>query len=296
MRLATILTALVVSTAASTQQPMATVSSHDAQVTGGLQVQGERATLVSNASITAFDHTAPVTLARGGDVLVCSTSQFHLLHVGVGDALLFGLDRGALELHTKAEARDMILTPDIRFTVEHAGDFNLRVRVTRNGDTCVDNAGKGAPVLLLTDSFGAANYRLIPGQHVMFERGSLHEVVDNERSSCGCPKAPPAGSAAAKHAFPEAESEGLAPTAVAQNDAPAGQKQTQIAASLSYLGDKGSAQPVQPATVDPTATGPATTGPATNPAAARTQPQPARGFFGALGHFFHKLFHPHDDR
>lgn len=272
------------------QQPMATVSTHDAQVTGGMQVQGERATLVSNASVTALDHTAPIALARGGDVLVCSTSQFHLLHVGVGNALLFGLDRGALELHTRADARDMILTPDIRFTVEHAGDFNLRVRVTRSGDTCVDNAGKGAPVLMLTDSFGAASYRLIPGQHVMFERGSLREVVDNERSPCGCPQAPVAGSAAAKNAFPEAESEGLAPTAIAQNDAPAGQKQTQIAASLSYQGDKGAAQPVQSATIDPTASGPAT-----NPAVDSTQPRIARGFFGAIGHFFHKLFHPHDE-
>lgn len=280
----------LVALGASAQQPMATVSTHDAQVTGGMQVQGERATLISNASVTAFDHTAPIALARGGDVLVCSTSQFHLLHVGVGDALLFGLDRGALELHTRASARDMILTPDIRFTVEHAGDFNLRVRVTSNGDTCVDNEGKGAPVLMLTDSFGAASYRLIPGQHVMFERGSLREVVDNERSPCGCPQAPAAGSSAAKNAFPEAESEGLAPTVVAQNNAPAGEKQTQIAASLSYQGDKGAAQPVQPATIDPTASGPAT-----NPAASGAQPRTARGFFGAIGHFFHKLFHPHDE-
>ena len=57
------------------QQPMGSVSTRDAQVNGGLRVQGDRASLVSNASVTAFDHTASIDLARGGQVLVCSTSE-----------------------------------------------------------------------------------------------------------------------------------------------------------------------------------------------------------------------------
>jgi hypothetical protein len=194
------------------QQAMGTVATHDAVVTGGLEVQGEHVSLLTNASITANDHTASIALTRGGEALVCSTSQFHLLHSGAGASLLFGLDRGAMELHSLSEPQDVILTPDIRFTLESPGDFNLRLRVTANGDTCVDNAGAHAPVLILNDPFSSATYRVIPGQHVLFEHGSLQVVVDNERSSCGCPEpatapvltadATPAARVEAEHPFP----------------------------------------------------------------------------------------------
>ncbi|QMV19230.1 nuclease [Granulicella sp. 5B5] len=187
--------------AALAQHPqtiMGTLSTHDAQINGGMQVRGEQADLLSNDSITAFGHTAPITLTRGGQVLVCSTSQFHLLRTGSENALLFGLDRGALELHGPVDVHDILITPDIRFSLEDAGTaqspktYDLSLRVTPSGDTCVQNAGVNAPVLILADPFSSTTYRLIPGQHVLFEHGSLREVVDNERSNCGCPaEAPP---------------------------------------------------------------------------------------------------------
>ena len=211
---------------------MGTVPTHDALVTGGLEVHGDTARLLTNTSVTAYDHSAAISLARGGEVLVCATSQFHLLHSGTENSLLFGLDRGAIELHTDSSPQDVILTPDIRFTLEHPGHYDLRLRVTPNGDTCVENSGSNAPVLSLADPFSGATYRLIPGQHVLFEHGSLHEVVDNERSPCGCPTAPPPpvqqiaatpnatpsqptppDVAAAEHPFPAAASQGLAPPA-----------------------------------------------------------------------------------
>src|SRR5215472_16321808 len=186
---------LTISSAAHAQQPaaasMGTVPTRDALVTGGLEVHGDSARLLTNASITAYDHSADISLARGGEVLVCATSQFHLLHSGTENSLLFGLDRGAIELHTDSSPQDVILTPDICFTLEHPGHYDLRLRVTPNGDTCVENRGTTAPVLTLADPFTGSSYRLIPGQHVLFEHGSLHEVVDNERSPCGCPPAPP---------------------------------------------------------------------------------------------------------
>ncbi len=224
-------------------QMMGTVATKDALVTGGLEVKGDWARLMSNTSVTAYDHTAQVKLERGGQVLVCATSQFHLLHSGTGSALLFGLDRGAIELHSQTEGQDVILTPDIRFSVEQKGTYDLRMRVTRDGDTCVENAGKKAPVLMLNDAFSRASYRLLPGQHVLFERGNLHEVVDNEKSPCGCPgsekgeqvaeNATPATKAAAEHPFPAAESEGLAPTQAVPNS-PVGEKETQVSTTLAY--------------------------------------------------------------
>ncbi|HEV2578716.1 MAG TPA: nuclease [Acidobacteriaceae bacterium] len=308
---------------AAAQQPaapssMGTVPTHDALVTGGLEVHGDSARLLTNTSITAYDHSAAISLARGGNVLVCATTQFHLLHSGTENSLLFGLDRGAIELHTDSSPQDVILTPDIRFTLEHPGRYDLRLRVTPNGDTCVDNAGASAPVLTLADPFSGASYRLIPGQHVLFEHGSLREVVDNERSPCGCPPAPapvqqvastpdlnpgqPAtpAVAAAEHPFPAAASEGLAPTpAPAHVPETAGQPHTQVATVLSY--DAAHPDAVSPGTVEPPAPAPATgstTGSPTGTAAATSSAPPptppgAHDLVHALGHFFRKLFHPH---
>ena len=204
---------------------------------------------------------------RGGEVLVCATSQFHLLHSGTENSLLFGLDRGAIEIHSPTQPQDVILTPDIRFTLEHPGHYDLRLRVTPNGDTCVENSGTTAPVLTLADPFSGASYRLIPGQHVLFEHGSLHEVVDNERSPCGCPPAPPPPVqqiaaapnpgqptpptvAAAEHPFPAAASQGLAPPAPAPaNAAPSDEKHTQVSTVFTYDAVHPNTPP--PSTVEP---------------------------------------------
>ncbi len=303
---------------------MGAVATRDALVEGGLQVEGEFAELMSNVSVTAYDRTAPITLARGGHVLVCSTSQFHLLHSGSGKSLLFGLDRGAMEIESPSAAQDVILTPDIRFTVQSPGSFDLDLRVTPDGDTCVNNAGAGAPVLSLNESFSSASYRLLPGQHVLFEHGSLREVVDNEKFSCGCPATlPPVATASVAktegaHPFPEAASEGLAPETTPDNSAPAGEKHTQIAATFSY----GEGQPPPPSTLPPPAPAPKAAAapppppaapPASTPSPAPALPagQPAAGaavssasaapppappgahdIGRSIGRFFHRLFHP----
>jgi hypothetical protein len=198
---------------------------------------------------------------------------------------LFGLDRGALELHSRSDAQDVILTPDIRFTIEAEGSYDLRMRVTRNGDTCVENAGKKAPVLMLNDAFSRASYRLMPGQHVLFEKGNLREVVDNEHSPCGCPgaagpvqlaaNASAAEKASAANPFPAAVSEGLATPGVVNNDAPVGEKQTQISTTFTY----GPGQGPPPSTVE-------------TPAVGTDDGVEKRSFGYKFKHFFYKLFHP----
>jgi hypothetical protein len=64
-----------------------------------------------------------------------------------------------------------------------------------------------APYVLVSSIFESGAYRVQAGQHVMFQHGSLREVVDNEKEPCGCPPAAPKG-----NEFPLAQSEGLAPT------------------------------------------------------------------------------------
>ncbi|GAC1426960.1 MAG: hypothetical protein NVSMB62_24620 [Acidobacteriaceae bacterium] len=216
------------------------------------------AVLAGSVAVTAKDHTAPITLGRGGMLRVCQTSVLHLTESRAAPAagqlaapLLLSLDRGAIVVQMQATATDALMTPDLRFAVKSAGPLDLRLRVARNGDTCVENRGPGAPTLAVSDPFGGTSYELNSGQHVLFEHGSLHEVVDHEATPCGCPEpgmsmadlllapgpgggkspSPAAAKAEAQHPFPAAVSEGLAP-APEVPQAPAGEVHTQVSDTL----------------------------------------------------------------
>jgi len=225
------------------QQLIGYVATKDAEVVGAKDVMDGRAVLSGSVSVTAKDHTAPIELARGGTVRVCQTSVLHLSEsreMMVAAPLLFSLDRGAIEIETKATPTDAVMTPDLRFTARSAGALDVRLRVAGNGDTCVENRGTGAPVLSVSDPFGDATYQLTAGQHVLFEHGSLHEVVDHETSPCGCPDEKGSSLAdallapgAAEHPFPVAISEGLAPEADVPQAAP-GEMHTQVSETLRY--------------------------------------------------------------
>jgi hypothetical protein len=184
--------ALVCATAgaAGAQQLIGYVNTRDADVTGVSDTLGGQAVLTGSASVTAREHTAPITLGRGGTVRVCQTSAVHITESKSSDLaapLLFSLDRGAMEIQMAGTLRDSIMTPDLRFTVVTSGPLDLRLRVARNGDTCVENRGNAAPTLDISDPFGEAMYQITAGQHVLFEHGSVHEVVDKEKYPCGCP-------------------------------------------------------------------------------------------------------------
>jgi len=228
------------------QQLIGYVATKDADVVGAKDTLDGRAVLMGSVSVTAKDHTAPIALGRGGTVRVCQTSVLHMSEsreMMVAAPLLFSLDRGAIEIETAATPTDAVMTPDLRLTARSGGPLDLRLRVAGNGDTCVENRGTGAPLLTVSDPFGDATYQLTAGQHVLFEHGSLHEVVDHETSPCGCPGASgvpladalmaPATAAAAEHPFPVAVSEGLAPVAEVPQ-APTGEVHAQVSETLSY--------------------------------------------------------------
>jgi hypothetical protein len=266
------------------QQLIGYVNTRDADVAGAKDVLDGRAVLVGSVSVTAKDHTAPIELARGGTVRVCQTSEVRLSEsreMMVAAPLLFSLERGAIEIETKATPTDAVMTPDLRFTVRTGGPLDLRLRVARNGDTCVENRGATAPILEVGDPFGDATYELTASQHVLFEHGSLHEVVDHETSPCGCPEAqgvpvadaPLAPAADAQHPFPVAVSEGLAPVPEVPQ-APPGEVHAQVSETLSY-----NAQPSAPPSGNPEAGAP--------PAAPAP---PVNDLAHIIGRLFRKLF------
>ena len=293
------------SIAQAQEQPIGTVGIQNATVAGALEVSNGRAVLVGNSTVTARDHTAEIELKRGGTVRVCATTGLHVT-AGAGAEgsapLMLALDRGAIEVQMAATTRDVVTTPDLRFTMRGNGPLDLQLRVTRNGDTCVENRGATAPVLNVADQFGEAAYELKAGQHVLFEHGSLKEVVDHESSACGCPPestmsvadalvSSPGGGAAEKtaaeqHPFPEAVSAGLTPATVPQ--ASAGTTHTQVTATLNSTegGDTLAATKASENASAAAKSSAANTSGPTAPAAAKTSNNP----FRAVGRFFKRIF------
>lgn len=261
-------------------------------VAGPLQTWNGRAYLTSSGTVTAGDGTAQVTLPYRGTLRVCASSTVKL----AADAstsedpvpgLLIALDQGAVEMSFAAsEARertaDTLLTPYFRILIGGPSAADVKVRLGDHGDTCVDNAGAEAPYVVVTSVFDGGVYRVQPGQRVMFEHGSLHEVVDQENEPCGCPSAK-----SAANEFPLAQSEGLAPVqkpAAPEIKEPAGNDQ--VATTLVY---NSGTKALPTATIPQPEPAPAASPAATAPAQAPSAPKKP-GFFRRIGHFFKKVF------
>jgi hypothetical protein len=271
--------------------PIAIVPVEGVQLTGALDVAEGKAIIATSGSITAGDRTATVTLPHRGNLRLCATTKMSLtadssvassLVPGELPGLMMALDRGAVEAgFATGQNSDVILTPDFRIVISGPGTASVQVRLGPKGDTCVDNRGPSAPYVTVSSVFDGGVYRVQPDQRVMFQHGSLNEVVDKEKESCGCPPDPPKVPAAPANDFPIAQSAGLAPLPTPPpNAAPPGVVAAQVTAQLSYDGNKpGEAKAtVQAATpVVPAA-----------PPAPKAEAKP--GFLGRVGHFFRKLF------
>ncbi len=321
------------SVAAVAQKSLGSVKTDGAEITGMVTVSSGRAVIANSGSITASVGSAEVSLTRGGSVTVCTGSSARLsqpLFDVAHPPLLMALNRGSMEIHTRAEKNDVILTPDLRFEISDPAPLNVRVRLVANGDTCVDNSGKDAPILHATEAFGTGAYFIRPGQHVLFEHGSLREVVDHESSSCGCPRPDAlvlAGKgkqgngkvqAAAPDSFPEAVSQGLVKPTPPQQTATVGEVQTQVSSTLAYDGKTNAVSgPPGEVTTAASIAPPATAAPApgatttaavpagkaasadaaqapTDVHVAESAPPPAGpNPFRAIGRFFRKLFGGH---
>jgi hypothetical protein len=289
----------------------ATVPGAAAEVTGGVQVSNGRAFIAANGTITSGSETAQVTLPYRGTLRVCASTTVKLtadssVPAGEIPGLLMAMDHGAVEASfATGRNSDFVLTPDFRILISGPGAAEVKVRLGLNGDTCVDNAeihgdsssppgrnaGVNAPYVLVTSVFDGGAYRVQAGQRVMFQHGSLREVVDQEKEPCGCPPAGKGG-----NDFPLAQSEGLAPT-LSPGPIPKGQlgHEAQTTETLAYnaaehapaSGDAAQAA-AAPAAAQPAAVAPVN--PAENAAANPPGPQKKPGLFKRVGKFFRKVF------
>jgi hypothetical protein len=257
-------------------------------VTGALEVTGDKAIIATSGAVTSRDATTDVTLPRRGVLHVCASTTVKLaadssVPRDETPGLLMALDQGAIETDlTIGRNSDVVLTPDFRILISGPGTADLKMRLGSKGDTCVDNAGINAPYVLVTSLFGDGMYRVQPGQRVMFEHGSVHEVVDQEKEPCGCPPVVKPGS----NEFPLAQSEGLTPLAKRAPPPPASNGPTAEATlPLVYNSNEHVPKPA-PA---PQAIAPKPPSPPA-PAIGAGKPKPKRGFFRSIGHFFRRIF------
>jgi hypothetical protein len=253
-----------------------------AKVTGALEVSAGKAVIAASGTITSGSQTTQVVLPHRGVLRVCASTTVKLtadtsVPAGETPGLMMAMEHGAIEASfATGRNSDILLTPDFRILIGGPGAADVKVRLGPHGDTCVDNAGVNAPYVLVTSVFDGGDYRVKAGQRVMFEHGSLREVVDQEKEPCGCPPPPQGG-----NEFPLAQSEGLAPMPKPAPDVPSQSSvATQSIEPLVYK-SKSADHAVQPA-AEPAA---AATPPATPPAASKKP-----GFFSTVGHFFRRIF------
>ena len=275
-------------------QSIGTVRTPSAQVQGMVSVSAGKSTIQNNATVTAGRDSAEVALTRGGAVRVCvgSSVSFSQAVNGASNAqrpLLFALQRGATEITAPLLKTDAVVTPDLRIESSDSAPLDLHLRLNDAGDTCVENLGKNAPILHVTEQLSGAGYLVKPGQHVIFEKGSVRSVVNRTATECGCPRSRKGDD------FPEAVSAGLVPSTVPA--APAGAQHTQVSAGMDYNGATGtvSGPPLPDGTVPVTAAaggaGPVgTTQTAAAPAKRTGDGQESHNPFRAIARFFHRLF------
>ena len=250
-----------------------------ALVTGALEVSQGKAIIAASGAITSGAEPTEVILPHRGVLRVCASTTVKLaadssVPAGETPGLMMAMDHGAIEASfATGRNSDILLTPDFRILIGAPGAAEVKVRLGQHGDTCVDNAGVNAPYVLVTSIFEGGDYRVQPGQRVMFEHGSLHEMVDQEKEPCGCPPPLHPGT----NEFPVAQSEGLAPLP----------KPAPIVASP----NSGSSQPVESFVYKATDHA---AQPAVEATPAAPQPPPATkkkpGFFTKVGRFFRRVF------
>jgi hypothetical protein len=275
-----------------------------ATVTGALEVTQGKAIIVTSGAVTSGAETTEVVLPHRGVLRVCASTNVKLaadasVPAGEVPGLLMAMDHGAIEMSFAASAAagrnsDILLTPDFRILIAGPGAAEVKVRLGQHGDTCVDNAGvpsdrssslgwnagADAPYVVVSSVFDGGAYRVQPGQRVMFQHGSLHEVVDQEKEPCGCPP-PPA--AAQGNEFPLAQSEGLAPL---PKPAPSAANPSSAAPQvLEPLVYKGEDHAPQPAAIPAPPSGSAANLPVAKPPVKKKS-----GVFGGMGRFFRRIF------
>ena len=187
---------------AEAQQTLGELYATDASVKGSVVLAGSGTSVLSGSSISAGAQTATLKLDRGGSVQVCSGTKLSINASQNGRELMFSLNSGNLELNYPiGAAADTLLTPDLRLLLPGPGTVHVAVKVSPQGDTCVQSLPWNVAAIVVSETMGDATYQVKPDEAVLFKGGHLNEAA-RTKQNCGCPVMSPPPTQVAKAAVP----------------------------------------------------------------------------------------------
>jgi hypothetical protein len=300
-------------------QPVGQLFASDASVKGSVMLAGSGTSVLSGSSIEAGTQAAMLKLDRGGSLQVCEGTKLSITSSQNGRQMLFSMNSGNLELnYPLGTEADTLLTPDVRVLLPGPGTVHVAVRVSPNGDTCVQSLPWNASAVVVSETMGDATYQVKPDEAVLFKGGHLNQASPS-KNNCGCPKmmptqvaktAAPASPSPAAQAGAQPAAATLPPPVHPQTDqqlasAPPPEQHMLADTPLIFHGDDLSPDlrpivmtlklentkliPMEP-TVLPPGGGKKSTATKT----AQTQPmeqKQSHGFFSKVGAFFASIFH-----
>ena len=176
---------------AEAQQTLGELYATDARVKGSVILAGSGTSVLSGSSIAAGAKNATLKLERGGSLLVCSGTNLSVSASQNGRELMFSLNSGNLEMnYPLGAAADTLLTPDLRLLLPGPGTVHIAVKVTPQGDTCVQSLPWNVAAIVVSETMGDATYQVKPDEAVLFKGGHLSEATATKQH-CGCPLSQP---------------------------------------------------------------------------------------------------------
>ncbi len=176
---------------AGAQQVLGELYATDARVKGAVILVGSGTSVLSGSSIAAGAQTATLKLERGGNLLVCSGTNLSVNASQNGRELMFSMNSGNLEMnYPMGAAADTLLTPDLRLLLPGPGTIHIAVKVSPQGDTCVQSLPLNVASIVVSETMGDATYQVKPNETVLFKGGHLSDAAATKQN-CGCPVSQP---------------------------------------------------------------------------------------------------------
>ncbi len=303
--LAITLLSLMTTTVVAAQQAIGELYATDASVKGSVILAGSGTSVLSGSSIQAGAQAATLKLERGGTLLVCEGTKLSITASQSGREMLFSLNNGNLEMNYPLGAEaDTLLTPDLRLLLPGPGTVHVAVRITPQGDTCVQSLPPNVSAIVVSETMGDATYQVKPDEAVLFKSGRLSEASPF-KGNCGCPAPPPIPTQVAKAAPPPPPPPAQPkPTqALAAPPPPSPEQHMAVEAPFVFRGDDPTPDLTQNVAVlrlennkvvqlDPTVLPPANAKKKSSSANnSQTAKKESHGFFSKVGAFFAAIFH-----
>jgi len=293
----------------------------DASVKGSVILAGSGTSVLSGSSIQAGAQAATLKLDRGGSLFVCEGTKLTVNASQSGRQLLLSLNTGNLELnYPLGTEADTLLTPDLQLLMPGPGTVHLAVRVSPDGDTCVQSLPWNGAAIVVSETMGDATYQVKPDEAVLFKGGHLKQASPTKQN-CGCPRvvptqvakavpppAPAPTTAASTSAGAILPSSGQPDAAQTLASAPPPEQHMSVDAPFIFHGDDAAPDLRQNVVMlklsntkminlEPTVLPPPSgkkNPPPTQTAQNPSSPTPAKeshGFFSKVGSFFASIFH-----